>query len=79
MAAREALRAYCKEHLTYSKDPALKCTIKPPEVGVIYRVQLDTFVERRQVQWAMDPYAGALHALATALRTVAAAINMSPH
>ena len=56
--AREAMRAYCKAHLTYSKDPAIGMTIGSVTPGVVYRVQLDTFMENRSVQWVIDSFPG---------------------
>ena len=56
--AREALRAYCKQHMTYSKDPAINCTINQITSGTVYRVQLDTFMESRTVKWTIDSYPG---------------------
>jgi hypothetical protein len=55
---REAMRAYCRQHLTYSKDPAINMSINAITPGLLYRVQLDTFLESRTVQWTIIPYEG---------------------
>ena len=48
----------CIFETQYSKDPAIGMTLTTITPGFVYRVQLDTFLESRTVQWVVDSFPG---------------------